>query len=245
MGFLIYLYVKKHFMLSLFLLFGRNGQRPGAITNMEVEEVGRGKVEGGVLTIKVRKHKTGMSERAGIGVTGGHLEEWMVVRQAIFPHSTLAFPSWSGNAIDNLTSKVCQLATQFGIFLPTTREARSNLEIRAASTLDTGKQSLVARHLSHSKASAEKSYRALEVSKRAEAFGVVGELMQVQGQQTSRKRKKFSTREEELIRDHFQLHISERHPPKKEESLLCSLSSTIGPARTVMTRLETCLGTNN
>ena len=89
-------------MLSLFLLFGRNGQRPGAITNMEVEEVGRGKVEGGVLTIKVRKHKTGMSERAGIGVTGeviGHLEEWMVVRRGHLPSLDTGFPimEWECN----------------------------------------------------------------------------------------------------------------------------------------------------
>ena len=151
-----------------FYSLGSNGQRPGAIINMEVQEEEKAteeEVDGvRVLTIKVCNHKTGMLERAGIGLCGEtieHLNHWMKVRRILLPDSTLVFLSWKGEIIQNLTTKVRTLAQSFGLDLHTTREVRSNVEIRATS-IDSTKQTLVARHLSHSNRSAEKSYRALE-----------------------------------------------------------------------------------
>ena len=164
-----------------------------------------------------------MSERAGIGLCGEtieHLNHWMKVRRILLPDSTLVFLSWKGEIIQNLTTKVRTLAQSFGLDLPTTREVRSNVGIRATS-IDSTKQTLVARHLSHSKRSAEKSYIALEASKRDKAFQVVENVMGMDDNSSPRTQplkdvcrwKFFTAEEEELISSHFEKNISSKVPP--------------------------------
>ena len=76
----------------------------------------------------------------------------------------------------------------------------------------------MARALSHSQATAEKHYRALETSKRAERYAVVGELVGVEvpsvGQAPKRScRKGFSQLEVEVIRKEFSEEIRLKKPP--------------------------------
>lgn len=109
-----------------------------------------------------------------IGVTRKVVGYMDGVCRAIFSRSSLVFPSWVAADIESLNAKVCHFAAQCGTTLPTTRNLRSNLEVR-----DPKKQAHVACHLNHGKSVAEKSYRAVEASKRAEVFSVVLDLFDI------------------------------------------------------------------
>lgn len=203
-------------------VFDRNGHRPGTVTKMYQDEVDKAteeEVHGvKVLTVKVSHHKTGLPEKASIGVSGPiveHLHCWLEVAKKLHP-----------SEMSQLTRAVQMCAANFNIQLPTTQEVRPNVEIRAVG-LDEKKKHLVARHLSHGTATAERSYRALQGSQRAEAFNVVGEVMGIEkpGPSTGtspdphpqKKRKKFSADEEDAVREYFSQHIASRVPPRMSE----------------------------
>ena len=193
---------------------------------MQISELEKAteEVEDGVsvVTIKVSNHKTGMTERARVGLSGqiiDHLHMWVEIVKSIHPSSPLVFPSWKGQEVIQLTQKVQKLASTLGIDLPTTREVRPNIEIRSVGLADT-ERSLVSRHLSHSTATAERSYRALESSKRARAFNVVGGVMGIEqpAPLPVRNCKKFTAEEEEVIREHFSEHIQSKVAPRMKEA---------------------------
>lgn len=197
---------------------------------MQRDEVERATVEEldgvKVVTIKVSRHKTGLSERAGVGVTGPvleHLQQWLEMVKQLHPSSPLVFPNWKGEEVTQLTRAVQMCAATLNIDLPTTQEIRPNVEIRAVG-LGEREKHLVARHLSHGTTTAEKSYRALQGTQRAQAFNVVGEVMGIEKPGPSsgpnddkKKRKKFTAAEEELIGEYFSTHIEARNAPRMSE----------------------------
>ena len=116
----------------------------------------------------------------------------------------MVFPKYEGTGpILDLTTGVRNVAEEDGLQFPTSQIVRSVVEIKAT-TLDPARKTLVARALSHSQATAEKHYRTLETSKRAEGYAVVGELVWVEmpnvGPAPKRSgRKGFSQLEVEVI----------------------------------------------
>ena len=180
-----------------------------------------GEGENVIVTIKVSNHKTGRTERASVSCSGHILQQlrmWIDVTRPLFPESDLVFPKYEGTGpILHLTTRVRNVAEENGLQLPTSQIVRSVVEIKAT-TLDPARKTLVARALSHSQATAEKHYRALETSKRAEGYAVVGELVGVAmpsvGPAPKRSRRKgFSQLEIEVIRKEFSEEIRLKKPP--------------------------------
>ena len=117
-----------------------------------------------VLTAKVSYHKTGLSERVSVDANSPvleHLYPWLEIVEKLHPSSPFVFPSWKGEEVSQLTRAVQACVATFTIELPTTQEVRPNMEICAIG-LGEKEKNLVARHLSHSTATVEKSYRALQ-----------------------------------------------------------------------------------
>ena len=176
-----------------------------------------------VLTVKVSRHKTGMSERASVGITGPliqHLHQWLEVVKKIHPSSPLVFPSWKGDEVTQLTRSVQTCAATFGIQLPTTQEVRPNVEICAVGLAEQ-ERTLAAWHLSHG-TMAGKSYRALQGTLRAQAFNVVGKVMGTSKPGPSpgplpKKRRKFTRDEEDVIEEYFQVNIESHAAPRMSE----------------------------
>ena len=172
-------------------------------------------------------HKTGRTERASISCSGHilkHLKMWIDVTGLLFPETDLVFPKYNGTGpILDLTTCVRNIAEEDDLQLPTSQVARSVVEIKAT-TLDTARKTLVARALSHSQATAEKHYRALESSKRAEGYTVVGELVGVDvpsvvGPSPQRSgRRSFSKLEVKVIRQEFSGEIRLRKPPLRAQA---------------------------
>ena len=154
-----------------------------------------------VLMIRVAKHKTGMTERASVSCSGVNMEQlrqFVSARQALIPESDLVFSKWDGSGpVVQLTRMVRALGEKLKLALPTAQKLRSIVEIRATG-MDSASKSLVSRQLSHSDKTAELHYRAAQPSKRAEGFGMVGQLVgmpdplpTVDPIPATRKRRKF------------------------------------------------------
>lgn len=208
-------------------LNARNGQRPGAVAGMKLSEVDArrvAEVDGSrVITIKVSEHKTGRAAISFCGETITQFDQWVVVRRKLpFKDSCpYVFPSVKGTKLTQIVQKV---AGSLNLSLPTSQRIRSNIEIRAA-TLDTPTQALIARHLSHSKVTAEKSYRALQATDRATAFQAVGNVMGVTPSSSSsstkpsaskKGKRKFTEEEEKVLKVYFKEYIDKKTAPKKE-----------------------------
>ena len=108
------------------------------------------------------------------------------------------------------------LGEKLKLALPTAQKLRSIVEIRATG-MNSASKSLVARQLSHSDQTAELHYRAAQPSKRAEGFGMVGQLVgmpdplpTVDPIPATRKCRKFSNKQAALIRSEFSNSTDQR-----------------------------------
>ena len=121
--------------------------------------------------------------------------------------------------IPGITSRVRNIAQKAGIHLPMSQVMRSVVEIKAT-ILKPASKTLVARTLSHSQVTTEKHYRALETSKWAEGYEVVGKLVgvdipAVEPVSGKRSRKSFNEEQVKLIQVEFAEEIRLKKPPLK------------------------------
>ena len=143
----------------------RNAQRPGAVAGMkksELEEAMEGRRPGECIVVRVAEHKTGFTEAAKIvfdAVTEKMLKKWCGVLDSCDVDSQYAFPTLDGAKNTHMFRVISRIGEDLGHSLPTSREVRVSVELRAK-TLPDAEKERVSRSMSHSESTAAKYYRA-------------------------------------------------------------------------------------
>ena len=120
---------------NVLFLFCRNGQRPGAVIGMTIEEFEEGihfsrAGTGTILNILVPDHKVNTSAKLVVsGLLGEHLKKWVATARGLYvpAHCQFVFANEDGEKLSHLSRSLAKLATLF-YHLPTSVLERQLLQ---------------------------------------------------------------------------------------------------------------------
>ena len=221
----------------------RNGQRPGAITGMTVEEFDEGMrtSDPSYLMIMVADHK---SKKPAKIVASKQLLldliDWMhILRPLHVPHGCpYVFSTEKGGKVAHFSRSLTVLADEFDSSLPAATEVRKAIATKGGG-LDTTKKTALANAMSHSVPTADRYYRAYGESTSVEGFQVIGSLLEVElvepvESEAQKKRKRFTEEQTKLIREYFAPQIAAKEiprPPDLEKFLSINRQHFLGRQR--------------
>ena len=150
-----------------------NGQRPGVVQRMTIDEFSKRQMEDGEYVINVMDHKTtGTFGPAKVVVSPEVvkiMEAYMThVRQKLAPkHKTFEkrfFLTNTGNEFRNISQHMDTFAESFGLVVPTTGVQRKVVATEVFKTEDNVGVRTVQKHMCHSATTCEKYYQQMDNS---------------------------------------------------------------------------------
>ena len=194
----------------------RNGQRPGAITGMTMEEFEHGvrATDGSHLKVMVGDQKS--KKPAKVIVADQLLDQflsWVHVLRPLYVSEGCAyvFATEDGQKLSHLSRALTTLAEEFNTSLPTATSVRKAIATRGGA-LEAAEKTALAHAMSHTVSTADRYYRAYGEATSKKGFEVLGSLLEVESALT-KKRQRFTQEQTTLVSDHFSQQIANKHMP--------------------------------
>ena len=205
-----------HMVDDCYSSFFRNGQRPGAITGMMMEEWEEGvrMSTAGYLCVHVNEHKGQKPAKiVASGQLGTQLCEWVeLLRPLHVPDGCeYVFAGENGDRLQNLSRAVTTLAKKFDMNIRKATDVRKAIATKGGDFSDKEKSSL-AHAMSHTTSTADRYYRAYAESKNMKGYDVIGSILEVPKNE-EKKRRRFTEEQTKLIKEHFHEKITSKEMP--------------------------------
>ena len=193
----------------ILFLFCRNGQRPGAVIGMTIDDFEEGirfsgAGTGTILNILVRDHKVNTSAKVVVsGLLVEHLKKWVATARGLYvpAHCQFVFANEDGEKLSHLSRSLAKLAKCFDFVLPSATSVRKAIATKGGDLSDSSKAA-VANAMSHSLSTANKYYRAYGEAKNIEGYEVIGSILEVPSM-SAKKRRRFTDAQTDVIKEYF------------------------------------------
>ena len=189
----------------------RNGQRPGVVSGMTVQEYEEAShPSSDTLVVLVKSHKGARPARVVTSDrTITELNMWATTFRPLLvkKDSPLLFCTKGGERLQQISRRLPDIAQSFGATIHPATDVRKAIAT-AGGALGEGEKAALAHFMSHSMSTSNQYYRAYGEAKSVEGFEAVGNILEVP--RIGKKRQKFTVAETKSISKHFTLEISQK-----------------------------------